>query len=352
MKILYALAGEGMGHATRSKVIIEHLRSKGHSVKVVASGRAFDFMNKFFPDVVRIQGLRLGYADGKLDYTQTILKNANALGNIVNTGSEAFKDVQKFAPQVVFTDNEQFAYFYALSNKLPIISLDNIQAIDRCIHPPEILRGVEAEYRLARLLVASTAPFCTKYVITTFFCSKFHPRYEANTVFVPPIVRREVIAAKPTIGEHVLVYQTTDSDSRLLKVLNYFPSEKFIVYGLDRNETVGNCSVRNFSGKEFVKDLASSKAVITNGGMSLLGEAMYLGKPIYSVPVRGHFEQVMNARYVAGLSYGWASEFIEPDSLTSFLRQLPAIRDVVATFPREYVNDVTYRTVDDLLGKL
>ena len=40
MNILYGVVGEGMGHATRSRVVIEHLRTKGHQVKVVVSGRA------------------------------------------------------------------------------------------------------------------------------------------------------------------------------------------------------------------------------------------------------------------------------------------------------------------------
>src|SRR6266480_3864517 len=38
MRILYGVVGEGMGHATRSKVVIEHLLERGHKVKVVVSG--------------------------------------------------------------------------------------------------------------------------------------------------------------------------------------------------------------------------------------------------------------------------------------------------------------------------
>ncbi|MGH9333683.1 MAG: glycosyltransferase family protein, partial [Vicinamibacteria bacterium] len=34
MRILYGVVGEGMGHATRSAVVIEHLLSAGHEVKV------------------------------------------------------------------------------------------------------------------------------------------------------------------------------------------------------------------------------------------------------------------------------------------------------------------------------
>ena len=53
MKILYGVPGEGMGHATRTKVIVTHLLEKGHDVKMVSSDRAFNFLNSAFPNRVR-----------------------------------------------------------------------------------------------------------------------------------------------------------------------------------------------------------------------------------------------------------------------------------------------------------
>ena len=45
MRILYGVVGEGMGHAMRSGVILDHL-TKNHDVQVVASGRAHDYLAK------------------------------------------------------------------------------------------------------------------------------------------------------------------------------------------------------------------------------------------------------------------------------------------------------------------
>ena len=67
MKILYGVVGEGMGHATRSKVVLSYLQSRGHQLKVVVSGRAYKFLQKFFDDVVEIQGLTIEYEDGALE---------------------------------------------------------------------------------------------------------------------------------------------------------------------------------------------------------------------------------------------------------------------------------------------
>lgn len=42
MRLLYGLCGEGMDHATRSKVSIEHLKRRGHEVLISASGQTCD----------------------------------------------------------------------------------------------------------------------------------------------------------------------------------------------------------------------------------------------------------------------------------------------------------------------
>ena len=48
MRILYGVAGEGMGHAVRSKAVIEEL-SKKHDVLVVAGDKAYKFLKNHFP---------------------------------------------------------------------------------------------------------------------------------------------------------------------------------------------------------------------------------------------------------------------------------------------------------------
>src|SRR5260370_39792632 len=45
MRVLYGVVGEGMGHAIRSRVILDELVKK-HDVQVVVSGRAHDYLAK------------------------------------------------------------------------------------------------------------------------------------------------------------------------------------------------------------------------------------------------------------------------------------------------------------------
>jgi len=55
MKILYGVVGEGMGHAMRSRVVLEHLVASGHEgVDHGVRPREPIFLAKRFADVNRI----------------------------------------------------------------------------------------------------------------------------------------------------------------------------------------------------------------------------------------------------------------------------------------------------------
>ncbi|CAF5139052.1 unnamed protein product, partial [Rotaria sp. Silwood1] len=94
-------------------------------------------------------------------------------------------------------------------------------------------------------------------------------------MLVPPILRQLIIDAKPLPaeqGEHFLVYQSSKSDMSLIPILQAF-GEKCVIYGLGREEKIGNLEFKGFSEQGFVDDLARAKGVIANGGLSLMNEA-------------------------------------------------------------------------------
>ena len=76
--------------------------------------------------------------------------------------------------------------------------------------------------------------------------------------------------------------------------------------GPDEVMVEGNLEFRPRSNEGFVEALRTARGVVAGGGFSLLSEAVYLGKPVLSIPLRGQFEQLMNARYLERLGYGCA----------------------------------------------
>lgn len=353
MKILYGVVGEGMGHATRSKVTLEHLVAQGHTVKIVVSGRAHEFLKKSFPDVVEIRGLEIKYLDGAMDRDASVARNMLAAPQMLLENMSAYyEDVKSYAPDAVVSDFESFAYLFAQRHRIPCVSIDNQQIISRCRHEDDILEGHQLDFQSTKAFIKLKLPNCVEYLITTFFYPPIKDKYAHNTTLVPPILRAQILAAKPTDGGHVLVYQTSTSDTRLLDVLNGAAPETFVVYGLRRDEVRGQCVVKNFSEQGFIDDLASARAVVANGGLSLIGEALYLGKPVYCIPVKHQFEQVMNARYIVKLGYGMSSPAIEPGVLGAFLRDAPHFARRVRSDHHQEGNKLLFDAVDRVLAGL
>jgi uncharacterized protein (TIGR00661 family) len=216
-----------------------------------------------------------------------------------------------------------------------VISVDNMQIINRCRHAEEILRGHEADFQIAKAVVKAKAPGAFHYLITTFF----HPevRKEATTLH-PPILRPEILAAKSEKGEHLLVYQTYTTNAELPALLNELGRE-CRVYGLRRGlaEPVreGNLVYMPFSEEGFIDDLRTARAVIAGGGFTLMGETVYLRKPMLSEPVGKQFEQVLNARYLESLGYGLCAEPITGQRLRDFLDQLPRFEAALAGYSQD-----------------
>jgi uncharacterized protein (TIGR00661 family) len=347
-RILYGVAGEGMGHAIRSRVVIEHL-AQHHDVQVVVSGRAHDYLKARERDrlgVNRIWGLSIVYEDNEVQNFRTVLSNLTgaALGGWPRNVRAYFDLVEAFRPEVVVSDFESWSYLFAKSRGLPCISVDNNQIVNRCEHPPEVIAGHEAEYLVAKAVVKAKLPGCFHYLIASFFYPDVAKR---RTTLHPPVLRREILEARVEPGEHLLVYQTSTSNDALPEILKRAGCECRI-YGLRRDLTAderdGNLLHRPFSEATLVEDLRTARGVVSGGSFTLMSEAVFLHKPVLSVPVKRQFEQILNARYLERLGYGLSADAIDDEVLGRFLERVPELARGVA----RYAQDGNL----DLLGKL
>ncbi len=346
MKILYGIPSEGMGHATRSKVIISHLL-QNHDVRVVTSDRAFDFMERFFPDkVYQIRGFHLAYKKGSVaigDSITGILKKAP--GDFVENFHKYREIHNEFKPDMVISDFESFSFFFAKFHKLPVISIDNMQVINRCRLDIKIPLSEKDDYLIAKNIIKAKVPNCRHYIITSFFDA---PVEKKNTTIVPPILRESIISAQRESKNHILVYQTSTSQDNIIKLLKQCSNDTFILYGFNKKETHGNVHMKTFSEDGFIKDLASAKAVITNGGFSLISESVYLNKPVCCIPIKKQFEQFVNAAYIEKLGLGRNFDDFSPDLIKSFLYDLDLFQKNTAGY-RQDGNADTFRILDDIL---
>lgn len=352
MKILYGVVGEGMGHAMRSRVILEHLVAQEHDVEIMASGRAVDFLSKRFEGVNRIHGLHMIYEENRVRPMKTLWSNVTtgAVGLPKNIAAY-FELIGSFRPDAVISDFESWTYLYGKTHRLPVLSIDNMQIINRCTLPSEIIAGHQAEFQLTKAFIKSKLPFCDEYFITTFF----HPEVRKDrTRLFPPILRPEILAAKRRKGDHLLVYTTGEGNTSLADALRKCGLECRI-YGMRRDlksEVVeGNLRFQPFSEDKFIDDLASCRGVIAGGGFTLMGEAVYLHKPMLAIPLARQFEQVLNARYLELEGYGrHAATLDDPKTVPDFLAAIPRCEEKLSTYEQDGNTKIT-QAIDTWLDK-
>jgi uncharacterized protein (TIGR00661 family) len=358
MRILYGVVGEGTGHATRSRVVIERLVARGHEVGVVASAKAEAYLGRFMAgspargrvEIVPIRGLSLRYGDEGIDRAATVAHNLAGAPDLVLRNAAAYFDlVGSFRPDLVFSDFDSFAYLFAKQTGVPVVSIDNIQMLARCKQPDWVKKGAKVAFQLTKAFVKAKLPRCDRYVVTSFFFPPIKKKQVKVTTLVPPILREAIIDAKAAAehGDHVLVYQTGHTSGALLDRLRRLTRERFVVYGGARRETLGNCEIMPFDEVGFVRDLASAKAVVANGGFSLMSEAVYLGKPVYAVPVRHQFEQELNARWLQGLGYGASAR--DWDGLEAFLDRRVYFTHNLRRHEQDG-NEHLYDVLDEIVG--
>ncbi len=344
-RILYGVCGEGMGHAIRSAVVIEHLLEK-NEVIIFASDRAYKYLSNKFDDVYEIEGVNTVYEGNQVNNTKTLISNIRDFPLDLEYNMRLMYSVAKaFKPQIIITDFENYSNLLSKILRIPLISLDNMHVITQC----DI--RVYTQYLSDRIRAAGVVRLFVQrprqYLITSYY---FPPVKNPEKVkMFPPILRENVLQLKPVEGEHVLIYQTTDSNLELLELLKEFDDE-FIIYGFHKNKKEANLTFKEFNEDEFFQDLASARAVITNGGFTLISEALYLEKPVLSIPVKKQFEQILNAIYLKRLKYGEFHEDLDKDGIEKFLHNLNFYRDNIRSRFKHDENQSIFRELDEIIN--
>jgi uncharacterized protein (TIGR00661 family) len=337
MKILYGVVGEGMGHAMRSRVVLDHLVGRGHEVEIMASGRACAYLGATFGEVNEIHGLHMIKEENRVRRGKTFWSNVLAgVTGVPQNIAAYFRLIEDFHPDAVISDFESWTYLYAKLHDLPIFSIDNMQIINRCELPAAIVEGQRLDFEVAKAFVKSKLPFCDHYLITSFF----RPRVrKPRTSLYPPILREEILGATPSRGDHLLVYQTGEGFDALARSLARTGIECRI-YGMRRDiheeQVEGNLRHRPFDEATFIQDLASARAVIAAAGFTLMGEAVYLHKPMLAVPLSRQFEQTLNARYLEYEGFGRSAENTgEISAIQAFLDDVPRFEENLAGYSQD-----------------
>ncbi|MBQ2476013.1 MAG: teichoic acid biosynthesis protein, partial [Desulfovibrio sp.] len=156
---------------------------------------------------------------------------------------------------------------------------------------------------------------------------------------------------KPTDEGHVVVYQSNSMHAGLISFLKASTERTCYVYGYSRTEgRDGNVVFMPKSEDGFLEKLASCAYVVMGGSHTLMTEALHLGKPIFSLPLKAMVEQRYNALYLQQLGYGMQADMLklEPGRLKAFELRLDEYRSRIAE-GSFCGNDAVFEAVDSFI---
>jgi uncharacterized protein (TIGR00661 family) len=324
-KILYALSGQGRGHTSRVMAVSEGLRERGHELIYCCGGVAYQILHDCGEEVIPVPALTHAHEGNGIGVVGSLRQNAHVLRRARNIVEELSATFEAAGVELLVNDFEAFSALAARRIGLPVLSLNHQHIVTETVYRVPVTHLFDAAVaRLAIRLIAPVRP--VHRLVPTFF---FPPvRSPARTTLLPPIIREAVRTSRPTAGDHLLVYLTESDASRaVIDALGRCPA-RFIAYNAPPgiSGVPANVTVRPPCLHAFLVDLAGCRGVICSAGFTLMSEALFLGKPLLVVPIRGHFEQMLNALFLvrAGLGTAVFGRPLEETDVKRFLNHIAA----------------------------
>ena len=334
-KIFYSVMGEGRGHATRARALAEQLRDR-HQLTLLAPEDAYRFLAPLYNDdpsvrVREIPGLRFHYTERRMDLIKTVRRGVRfriAVGRHVRQLEEI---IDREKPDLAITDFEPLLPRAAVRRGIPYLSIDHqhfLLAYDLSALPKKLRRYA----KIMGLVVRAFHRWQAETVVSGFFFPPLRPGFEHVTQ-VGGLFRPELLAAEPYDGEHVVSYLRTHTPKRVLEALHNCGRE-VRVYGLGARAAEGRLRFCEIHEQNFIRDLASCQAMIGAAGNQLIGESLYLGKPVLALPESHHHEQIINAHFLEMMGCGaWSPpEALTREDMHSYLERGDEFREKIAGY--------------------
>jgi uncharacterized protein (TIGR00661 family) len=316
-RILYGVCGEGMGHASRSRILINYLKKQGHDIRIVAGSKAYDFLSKEFEFVYESEFPKVVYKNNEVALVHTLLRFFyRTIAYSISSFYKIRRVIKDFNPELLITDAEPISFFAAFFSKIKRISIDNPRVL--LYRKYNVKLGEYVTWFFLTFAVKISTFNANKYFIYDFFDTQVD---DEHVVFFKPLIQEGILQQNSKYGDYVFVYQTSVSHTSLFKVLKNI-DEKFVIYGFNKDKVDENLTYKRFNEREFYHDISNAKAVITNGGFTVISEALYLKKPIFCLPIKYQFEQILNGRFLEQLGAGVSRLMVNEDDLRDFFNNL------------------------------
>ena len=298
MKILYSVQATGNGHISRAMELIPYLENYGE-VDVFLSG-ANSTLDLSMPIKYRSKGLSLFYTcSGGLNYSR-ILRQLSL--------TRIRKEI----------------------NELPVHKYDLVLNDFDCItslacsrrNIPSIHFGHQASFLSSKTPRPEKLSKAGEWVLKNYARATQHVglHFESYDEFIlSPVIKRRILTADPKDHGHITVYLPSYCLPELLHYFGAIKDYRFQIFTWEVNapQKHDNLIFHPVSNVAFSDSMINCHAIICGAGFETPAEALYLGKKMMVMPIKGQYEQKCNAAALARLGIKTISQ-LDADLTNAF----------------------------------
>jgi len=279
MKILFGIQATGNGHLQRSAWLINALRNEAE-VDILLSGNDCE-LNTGLDVKYRLNGL--GFVFGN-NGGISVMKTWNQWN--LRQLYRDYKQLEIEKYDAVISDFEPISLFKAGSTGKPSIGISNQYAY----FLPEFRRpSVFAP--LGNTILRHYAPAKTKlaYFYEPFAENVYSP-------WIPPAIRNGMVSD----DGFILVYLPAYHHRQIEAVTSLFPFHRWKVFGkrIQKAYVTHNAEFLPVNAQHFSQALLACSGLVCAAGFGTTSEALFLGKKMLVVPMKGQVEQQYNAHWL------------------------------------------------------
>ena len=337
-RVLVAPLDWGLGHATRSILIIRELLEQGFEVMLAAEKGGAALLNTEFPqlEILPLKGYRVTYSKNeKFFFFKMLLQGPTILRSIHYEHKWLSAVIKKYAIDIVISDN-RFGFFNKnvhnifITHQLYIktgnsfseriaqkINYRYINKFDECWVPDEAgeknLGGVLSHPELMPRIPV-------KYIGVL-------SRFEKYTTeqYIDLLIMLSGPEPQRTLFENILLRQLKTVDLKIVLVRG-LPTGKSIESGMSDNVKIFN----HLAGTALNELILSSKVIVARSGYTTVMELAALNRKAILIPTPGQTEQEYIANYLSDKNYCTTSSQ-KSFSLLAALEQIKHVK--LSRFP-------------------
>jgi len=353
LQCLFIVQGEGRGHMTQALALRAALARAGHQVCAVLVGcntrrdvPGF-FLRKIEAPVACLDSptFACDARNRSIRPVATFLEATARLPHFHESLRRLDAHLRHHRPNVVINFFEPLAGLYYLHRR-PAVPMIAIAHQYFFFHPAyRFPAGYALQRAATRWFTRLTAAGASRILALSLYpvaapdASPSGPgRWSgAPMTVLPPLLRDALFTHTPARQPFFLVYLLNSGYAdEIIRWHEHHPEHAIhcfwdnrhaeAVYRYDRTLTF-----HRLDDEKFLALMARCRGLVTTAGFESVSEAMYLGKPVLTVPVEGHFEQYCNSLDAEAAGAGPASRRFDIDRLVDFI---PSYRNPAPAFQR------------------